>query len=222
LLFIRAANRLRELTTQHDLSVQLAWDDALVQPPNSGELIITNLKMLDAPDRLIVENLATRLRPFMLNDESCSFPYILKRLRRHVEVQGGPLTFDELAAHWNATLNGTTAPLPAGTKLPNIRPGVSATAKAEGQMTITFDREVLTGREAIALVQYGELVHIDPAKEKKLLRIRRSEIEPGFRLAVISVAATLSRLIDILRFYAEGFIQQFPPATIADIENKIP
>jgi hypothetical protein len=166
----------------------------------------------------VIDALVTRLRPFMLVEEKCYFPYILKRLRPHLRVEGGPLTFDELGAKWAATLKNTTAPVPAGTTLPNVVPGYTATALREGQMTLTFDNEVLTGREVVELLQYGELVHVVRVKEKKLLRIRESDMEPGFQVAVIAVIASLGYLIDVLRLYAEIFVKGLPAEIIESIE----
>ena len=78
---------------------------------------------------------------------------------------------------------------------------------------------MLTGREALELLIYGELVHIDRQKEKKLLRIRESEIEPGYKVAVVSIIASLAYLIDVLLRYAEGFVDQLPTAEIERIES---
>ena len=52
-----------------------------------------------------------------------------------------------------------------------------------------------TGRTIRRIVtdRPGELVHVDRQKEKKLIRIRESEMASGFEIAVISVAATSRR-----------------------------
>src|SRR5206468_11356308 len=68
-------------------------------------------------------------------------------------------------------------------------------ATKEGRLALTADNEVLTGREVIELLLYGDLVHVDRSKEKKLLRIRESNIAAGFHLAVIAVSAALAEEI---------------------------
>src|ERR1051325_10181208 len=73
LQFHRAAHRLRELTTKHVLTMKVEWGLARVQPPDPRHLIITDLKIVDGVDPLVIENLATRLRPFILSSERCSF-----------------------------------------------------------------------------------------------------------------------------------------------------
>jgi gamma-glutamyl-gamma-aminobutyrate hydrolase PuuD len=145
----------------------------------------------------------------------------VKALPKYVHIENGPMTFEELSAKWKATLRDTTAPVPA-VKLPNIIPGITAESKSEGRMKLTIDHQLLTGEEVIDLLLYGELAHIDRDKEKKLIRIRESEVASGFEIAVIGVAAKLGTLIDILRMYAEAFINQLPTETIADIEENTP
>jgi len=149
--------------------------------------------------RWLSENLATRLPPFTLKKEDCFLPYIVKVLPKHVRIEGGPMTFEELSAKWQATMRDTTAPIPAGTTLPNIIPGLTAETMTEGRMKLIVEHEVPTGEEVIDLLLYGEVAHIDRDKEKKLVRIRESEISPGFEIAIIAVAAKLAELIDILR-----------------------
>jgi hypothetical protein len=221
LLFIRAANRLREVTTKYDLDVMLRWEPASVQPDDPQQIVLDGMKITQMADPLVIENIATRIRPFMLNNEQCYFPRILKRLRRHVVIEGGPLTFDELAEKWNATLNATTAPMPAGTRVPQMATGRIGTTMREGQMILTIDHEVLTGREVIELLLYGELVHVDRQKEKKLLRIRESEMATSFQLVSIAIIAALGKLIDILRVYAVAFIEKLPAELIEEID-KVP
>jgi len=222
LLYVRAANRLRELTTKHPLKVKIEWELARVQPPDLRQRVMSGMKIVEHVDRLVIENLATRLRPFMMTNEDCFFPRIVKALPNHVLIENGPMTLEELSSKWRSTLSGTTAPLPTGMKLPNIIPGLVAESTTEGQMQLMIDYELLTGQEVIDLLLYGELVHVMPDKEKKLIRIRDSEMAPGFELAVIAVAATLAKLIDILRLYAESFVKQLKPEIISDIETNVP
>jgi len=128
------------------------------------------------------------------------------------------MTFEELATKWEVTLSDTTAPLPVGTTITNLVPGYVGEATKEGRMQLMVDYELLTGREVIELLLYGELVHIDRQKEKKLIRIHESQMAAGFEVAVIAVAASLGKLIDILRLYADGFIKQLPADVVERIE----
>jgi hypothetical protein len=220
LLFLRAANRLRELTTNHAFRIKLNMEPALVQPADPRQRVMSSVDTLEATDRLIVENAATRIRPFMMKKEDCFFPDIVSILPKHVRVDGGPHTFDELAAKWHNILNATGAPLPVGTEIHGIIPGYVAEATSEGQLKLMVEHELLTGREVIELLLYGELVHIDRKKERKLLRIR--EVMPaGFQASVIAVTAALAYVIDVLRLYAQGFAAQLPADTIADIEENL-
>jgi len=91
------------------------------------------------------------------------------------------MAFEELSAKWQATMRETTAPIPAGTTLPNIIPGLTAEAISEGRIKLIVEHEVLTGEQLIDLLLYGEVAHIDRDKEKKLTNIRESEIAPGSR-----------------------------------------
>ena len=222
LLFRRAADRLRAFTTTNPLNMKLEWELARVQPADLRQRVMSGLKIVERVNPLVIDNLATRLRPFMLQTEDCFFPYIVKVLPKHVRIEGGPMTFEELSAKWKATLRDTTAPIPAGTTLPNIIPGLTAESKSEGRMKLIVEHEVLTGEQIMHLLLYGELVHIDRDKERKLMRIRESEIAPGFEIAVIAVAAKLAELIDILRFYAEAYAERLPPEYIKDIEENVP
>ena len=222
LLFLRAANRLRELTTTHRLHMKIEWELARVQPPDLRERVMSGMKVVERVDPLVIENLAIRLRPFMMAKEDCFFPYIVKVLPKHVRIEGGPMTFEELSATWKATLRETTAPLPAGLTWPNIIPGLTAESLSEGRMKLVVDHKLLTGGEVIDLLLYGEVAHRDREKEKKLIRVRESEVAPGFEIAVVAVASKLGQLIDILRLYAEGFVNQLPPEIIKDIEENIP
>lgn len=222
LLFLRAANRLHAFTTTHPLNMKLEWQPALVQPADPRHRVMSGLKIVEPVDPLVVVNLATYLRPFTLQKEDCFFPYIVKVLPKHVRIEGGPMTFEELSAKWKATMRETTAPIPAGTTWPNIVPGLTAEMMSEGRMKLVVEHEVLTGEEVIDLLLYGEVAHIDRDKEKKLMRIRESEIAPGFEIAVIAVAARLAELIDILRFYAEAFSNELGPELIRNIEENVP
>jgi len=222
LLFLRAGNRLRELTTKNPLDLKMELELALVQPADSHKRVLADMKIVESVDPLVIQNLAMRLRPFMMAKEDCFFPYIVKALPRHVRIENGPMTFEELSAKWKATLSDTTATVPAGLKVPNLVPGYIAVATSESRMTLMVDNELLTGREVIELLLYGELIHVDRQKEKKLIRIRESEVAPGYEIAVVAVAAALGKLIDILRLYAELFIKPFPPEIITDIEENVP
>src|ERR1051325_9079113 len=84
LQFRRAAHRLRELTTK------VEWGLARVQPPDPRHLVITDLKIVEGVAPLVIENLATRLRPFMLPRERCSFSRIVEILPRHAQFGGVP------------------------------------------------------------------------------------------------------------------------------------
>lgn len=213
LLFVRAANRLREITTTNPLKVKLEWQPALVQPADPRHMVMSSVEVVEAPDRLVIDNLATRLRPFLMPKEGCYFLDIVGTLPKHIKVEGGPLTFAELESQWEAVLSDTTAPLPTGSTFGN------AVATREGRLKVECEHVLLTGREALELLIYGELVHIDRQKEKKLLRIRESEIEPGYKVAVVSIIASLAYLIDVLRRYAEGFVNQLPAEEIERIES---
>jgi hypothetical protein len=221
LQFRRAAHRLRELTTKHELTMKVEWGLARVQPPDPRHLVITDLKIVEGVAPLVIENLATRLRPFMLPRERCSFSRIVEILPRHAQFGGVPEgTFEELAARWYSTLNATTAPIPAGTKWTNIIPGFAGKTPSEGRMTLMVDNEVLTGREVIELLLYGELVHVNRPKEKKLIRIRESDVAPGFQLAVVSIAGELARSIDTLRIFADLFVGNLPADVVQRIESE--
>jgi hypothetical protein len=180
-----------------------------------------DLKIVEGVDPLVIDNLATRLRPFMMPKERCFFPRIVELLPKHARFGGVPVaTFEALAEKWQATLKAATAPIPAGTKWTNLVPGFAGNTTSEGRMQLVVDHEVLKGREVIELLLYGELVHVDRQKEKKLIRIRESDVAPGFQLAVISIAAELAKLIDILRFYAEAFVEHLPADVVERIEPE--
>jgi len=202
--------------------MKIEFELALVQPPDLRQRVMSGMKIVERVDPLVIENLAIRLRPFTMEREDCFFPYIVKAMPRHVRIEGGPMTFEELSAKWKATLRDTTAPIPAGLKLPSIIPGYTAETLSEGRMKLMVDHQLLTGGEVIDLLLNGEVAHRDRDKEKKLIRIRGSEVAPGFEIAVVSVAAALGQLIDILRLYAEVFASQLPPAAVSDIEENVP
>jgi hypothetical protein len=222
LLFVRAANRLRELTTKQRFTVEIELELARVQPPDLRQRVLSGLKTVERVDPLVIESLAIRLRPFMMAKEDCFFPYIVKTLSRHMSIENGPMTFDELSAKWKATLSDTTAPLSAGLTFPNIIPGYTAESLSEGRLHLMVDHQLLTSGEVMDLLLYGEVAHRDRDKERKLVRIRESQVGPGFELAVIAVASKLGQLVDILRMYAEAFVKQLPPEIITDIEENVP
>jgi hypothetical protein len=221
LLFIRAAKRLRELTVRHPLTFKIEFEPAWVQPADPRKRVMVSMKLAERVDPLVMENLASRLRPFLLSKEECFFPRIVKALPNHVRIEEGPMTFAELSAKWKATLRDTTAPLPAGIRIPNLIPGYTAESTAEGRIKLMVDHQLLTGKEVMDLLFNGELMHRDRDKEKKLIRIRQAGMGASFDLAVIAVAATLAKLVDILLSYCEEFVKQIPPETIADIEENI-
>jgi hypothetical protein len=212
----------RTLTTKHPLNMKLEWELALVQPPDPRQRVMSGLKFVERVDPLVFESLATRLRPFTLEKEDCFFPYIVKVMPKHVRIEAGPMTYEDLSAKWKATMRDTTAPIPAGTTWPNLLPGITVEMMREGRMKLMADHKLLTGEEVMDLLLYGEVAHIDRDKAKKLMRIRDVGMGPGFEIAVISVAARLAGLIDILRLYAEAFVNQLPPETIKDIEENVP
>ena len=189
--------------------------------PDPRNHLMCDLKIVEGVDPLVIDNLATRLRPFMMPKERCFFPRIVELLPKHARFGGVPVaTFEALAEKWQATLKAATAPIPAGTKWTNLVPGFAGNTTSEGRMQLVVDHEVLKGREVIELLLYGELVHVDRQKEKKLIRIRESDVAPGFQLAVISIAAELAKLIDILRFYAEAFVEHLPADVVERIEPE--
>jgi hypothetical protein len=205
LRFIRAADRLREVTTKHSFNTTLRW---LPQP-----------EILHAPDWTIVENLLAKFRPLYRDSEECSFRNIVKILPKHVGITGGPSCAD-LERRWDEILQASTSPMPVGSKVSGVVEGFDVIAEAEGRMAIAFDSVELTGREAIDLSLYGELVHIDGPKERKRLRIRASEIEPGYKVALLGVLMALLQVVDQLRHYAQLFIDHFPAEKIEEIESN--
>jgi hypothetical protein len=88
-------------------------------------------------------------------------------------------------------------------------------------MQIGFDKQPLTAREAIELCLYGELVHLDQNKERKRLRIQKSELNDAFKLAVIAILAQLLETIDHLRLYAVRFLEHFTPEKLEEIEQDV-
>jgi len=60
-----------------------------VQLPNPRQRVMSGMKLVESVDRLVIENLATRLRPFMMPKEDCYFPSIVKTLPKHVRIEGG-------------------------------------------------------------------------------------------------------------------------------------
>src|SRR5437762_24874 len=81
-----------------------------------------------------------------------------------------------------------------GTRMIGIPGDFEMVWAEEGSLEIGFDSVKLTGKEAIDLSLYGELIHVDAAKERKLLRIADSFVSDGYRLAVMSLTAELVRL----------------------------
>lgn len=220
LLFDRAANRLRELTTKYGLNVKVEFEHALVQPADRRQRVMAGMKIVESVDKLVIENLATRIRPFMLEQDHCFFPRIVKALPRYVRIEDGPMTFDELKAKWQSTLKDTSVPLPS-TEWPNFPPGITAQS-SKGRWKLMVDHKFLTGGEVIDLLLYGELAHVKREQERQLIRIREVGMAPAFEIAVIFVAAALAVLIDILRMYAAAYISQLSPETIKDIEENVP
>jgi hypothetical protein len=220
LLFYRAANRLRELTTKYRLNVKVEFQPALVQPADRRQRFMAGMKIVEGVDQLVIENLATRIRPFMLVQDDCFFLRIVKALPRYVRIENGPMTFDELKTKWQATLKDTSVPIPS-TTWPNFLPGITAES-SKGRLKLMVNHKLLSGEEVINLLLYGELSHVRREQERQLIRIRELGMAPGFEVAVIAVAAALGQLIDILRLYAEVYINQLSPEIIKDIEENVP
>src|SRR5687768_11513765 len=91
LLFIRAAQRLREITMKHPLFAKMEWIPALVQPADPRHRVLSGVKLGEHTDWMVVENIATRLRPFLMPNERCHFPYIAETLPKRVRIEGGPM-----------------------------------------------------------------------------------------------------------------------------------
>jgi len=221
LRFIRAANRLREITTRTPLAAKLNLIPA--RPATSGAegaaLILSGYQIVSMTDWSVVENLVAKLRPLFLDSEKCSFRKIVKMLPSHIDVANDS-DYQSIEQRWDAILSDTTAPMPEGTRFSNLFPGVDAVATTPGRLTINFESSSLTGREAIELLMYGELVHLDAPKERKLLRVRKTDLADGYKVAVLSVLASLLYLVDHLRAFAQGFIDQLPPLIVEEIESE--
>lgn len=176
-------------------------------------------EIVEAPKWVDVQNLLSRFRPIYLDTEDISFRSMLRVLARHIGVNPPGKTLEELERRWDEVLDGTTAPVPAGTH--TIGPGFTAVSQEEGRLEILFGGSTLTGREALDLSVYGELVHVDAAKERKRLHIQASFVEAGYRLAVMAVISSLVYVADTLRVYAEAFIATLDPATVKEIEAEV-
>jgi hypothetical protein len=176
-----------------------------------------NPEIVTAPDWTIVENLLAKFRPLYLDSENCSFRKIVKILPKHFEITSGP-TYAEIEQRWDDILQSRTAPVPIGSEM--VHGGLRVIAEVEGRQAIIFDSTVLTGREAIDLSLYGELVHIDAAKERKRLQIRASRIEPAYRCALLGVLTACLQEVDQLRHYAQMFTEHFPVEMIQQIEDN--
>jgi hypothetical protein len=233
LSFIRTMKHVRE-----------AWGDKGPRFTVKVRYTRNGVELLEAPPWLEIEHLLARFRPIYLDKERTSFRSILRILPRHVTVRPEEATterptFEELEKRWDARLNGTTAPIPEGTKTVGLgfeavsdREGTKivglrfeGVSQREGMLEIGFDGFALTGREALELSLYGKLVHVDQAKERRRLRIEATSIQAGYRLAVISVFTELMKTADTLRIYAERFVEEFEktlgPALLQEIESEI-
>jgi hypothetical protein len=203
LRFLRAANRLREIGTQHSFEVKLKWS------PNP--VVVT------APDWTIVENLLVKFRPLYLDKEECSFRQIVRILPKHFEITSGR-TYADIERRWDEILQSRTAPVPIGSEMESG--GYRVVAGVEGVQAIIFDSVPLTGREALELSLYGELVHVDASKERRRLQIRASRIEPAYQCALLGVLTACLQEIDELRHYAQMFVDEFPPELVRRIEDN--
>jgi hypothetical protein len=67
---------------------------------------------------------------------------------------------------------------------------------------------------------YGDLVHIDPSKERKHRRIRESFLDPGFRVAVIGVVAQLLGVLRDLQQAGRYLLDSLGPEKVAEIEEN--
>lgn len=206
LRYIRTMSRLKEACPipRYDVLVRAA--------PDKPEIV-------GGPRWAEVQNLLARFRPIYLDGEEISFRRMVKLLPRHVRISGGP-DCDALEKRWDEILQGETAPLPEGTRLISVTGDFEMVWPEEGTLEIGFDSMKLTGKEAIDLTLYGELVHVDAAKERKLLRIAGSFVSDGYRLAVMSLTAELVRLADTVRTYAEEFVKVLGPEKIREIESE--
>jgi hypothetical protein len=169
--------------------------------------MLPTFEIVEAPPWPTIKNLLSRFRPVYLDSEKVSFRSIVKIIPKHAALQPGVETYDEMERRWDGVLSGTTAPIPVGAVITG--PGFVGVSEEVGTLTLGFDGEILTGQEVIDLSLYGELVHIDLGKERKLLRINESFVAPGYRFAVISVLTELVRTADQLRAYAADFVELF-------------
>lgn len=176
-------------------------------------------EIIESPKWVDVQNLLARFRPIYLDSEDISFRSMLEVFARHIGVDPPGETLEDLRQRWESALNGETAPLPAGSQI--VGPGFTGVLQEQGRLGILFEGSTLTGKEAIELSLYGELVHVDAAKERKRLQIQATYVEPGYRLAVIAVMSSLIHVADTLRTYGEAFIAMFDPAKIEEIETEV-
>lgn len=205
LRFIRTMKRLREVWPEAEFTVKAR--------------LLPSFEIMEAPEWVDVQNLLARFRPIYLDGEDISFRNMVKILARHIGVTPPGVPLEELERRWDTALNGRTAVLPPGTEV--IGPNVVAVASGETRFEIGFDGTALSGREAIDLSVYGELVHVDAAKERKRLRIQASHVEPAYRVAVMQVMTSLVYLADTLRAYSEVFAGRFDKAQLERIENDV-
>jgi hypothetical protein len=222
LRYVRAADRIREITTATPLVSTIEWDPFVRLYSATGGLLIraSGYKVREMTDWVIVENLLAKMRPLYHDGENCSFRKIVKILPKHVRISGD-ISCEELEKKWDAILSSSEVTIPEGTRIGRALPGYDAVATKPGSMQIGFDSQPLTAREAIDLCLYGELVHLDQNKERKRLRIQKSELSDAFKMMVIAIVAQLLETIDHLRLYAQRFLDHFTPEKLEEIEQNV-
>lgn len=222
LRYVRAADRIREITTTVRMNATLEMEPVAHLWSASGGLIVraSGYKLNAITDWMVIENLLAKMRPLYHDSENCSFRSVVKIMPKHVKITGD-ISFEELEKRWDAVLSSSQLPVPEGERILNVLPGYDAVATKPGWMEIGFDGQPLTAREVIDLSLYGELVHLDQNKERKRLRIRKSEMNDAFKVMVVGVLAQLLQLIDHLRLYAQGFLDHFPQEKLDEIEANL-
>jgi hypothetical protein len=222
LRFVRAADRIREITTKTPMQGTFEYDDFVRLFSATGGLLIraSSYKVRDMTDWLVVENLLAKMRPLYHDNENCSFRAVVKILPKHIRI-AGDVSCEDLEKKWDSILNSTEITVPEGTRTQRAWPGYDAIATKPGSLQIGFDRQPLTAREAIDLCLYGELIHLDQNKELKRLRIQKSELNDAFKMVVIAILAQLLETIDHLRLYAKGFLDHFTPEKLEEIEQDV-
>jgi|SRR5688572_3398524 len=95
------------------------------------ELPENGIRIIEAPDQTLLENVMMKLRPIFSTSEKeeCSFDKIVKILPKYFALELPML--DRLKARWAKTLDDQTVPLLAGGRISNVLPGYDAVTEAE-------------------------------------------------------------------------------------------